>query len=80
MKDHSNMLIKAAKSVDKRIIDVEALGCWQRLKIHGMSLAQYLGEGKMEVLCQEVKSSTRIKLKMLRGKMPIALMATRTTE
>ncbi len=57
---HSNILIRAAKVVDTGVIRVEALERWQRLKIHGMSLAKYLGEGKMEVLCREIESSTGI--------------------
>ena len=65
VKDHSNMLIRAAKSVDKKVIGIEALERWQRLKVHGMSLARYLGEGKMELLCREIESSTGIQLKTL---------------
>ena len=62
---HSNILIRAAKSVDEGVVGVEALERWQRLKVHGMSLARYLGEGKMEVLCREIESSTGIQLKTL---------------
>ena len=65
VRDHSNMLIRAAKSVDEKVIDIEALERWQRLKVHGMSLARYLGEGKMELLCREIESSTGIQLKTL---------------
>ena len=50
VKDHSNMLIRAAKSIDEKVIGIEALERWQRLKVHGMSLARYLGDGKMELL------------------------------
>lgn len=28
VKDHSNMLIRVAKSVNKKVIDIEALECW----------------------------------------------------
>ena len=42
--NHSNILIRAAKAVDAGVIGVEALERWQRLKVHGMSLARYLGE------------------------------------
>ena len=45
--NHSNILIRAAKAVDAGVIGVEALERWQRLKVHGMSLGRYLGEGKM---------------------------------
>ncbi len=41
-----------------------ATKCWHRLKVHGMPLMRYLGEGKMELLCQEIKSSTGIRLKI----------------
>lgn len=61
----SNILIRAAKSVDERVIGVEAFERWQRLKVHGMSLARYLGEGKMEIVCREIESSTGIQLKTL---------------
>lgn len=61
--NHSNILIRAAKSVDEEVIWVEALERWQRLKVHGMSLARYLGEEKMKILCQEIESSTGIQLK-----------------
>lgn len=63
IRDHSNALIRAAKSVDEGVIGVEALERWQRLKVHGMPLLRYFGEGKMELLCREIESSTGIKLK-----------------
>ena len=44
----SNVLIRAAKTIDAAIVGVEILEHWQRLKVHGMSLERYLGEGKME--------------------------------
>lgn len=65
VRDHSNMLIRVAKSVDKKVIGRKALEHWQKFKVHGMPLAQYLGEGKIELLCREIKSSIRIKLKTL---------------
>ena len=61
----SNMLIRAAKSVDQAIIGVEVLEHWQRLKIHGMPLERYMNEGSMELLKREVESSTGIQLKTL---------------
>ena len=61
----SNVLIRAAKTVDEAIMEVEILEHWQRLKVHGMSLDRYLGERKMELLKQEVESSTGIQLKTL---------------
>ncbi len=63
IKEHSNMLIRAAKSIDKAVIWVEALERWQRFKMHEMPLARYLGEGKMGLLCREIQSSTGVKLK-----------------
>ena len=63
VKNHSNIIIRVAKAVDVGVIGVKALERWQRLKVHGMSLARYLGEGKMEVLCREIESSTGIQLK-----------------
>ena len=61
----SNVLIRAAKSVDQAIIGVEVLEHWQRLKIHGMPLERYLAAGSMELLKREVESSTDIQLKAL---------------
>ena len=63
IKQHSNNLIRAAKSVDEGVIGVEALERWHRLKVHGMPLLRYFGEGRMEVLSREIESSTGIKLK-----------------
>lgn len=58
--NYSNILIRAAKSIDKIVIKVDALERWQRLKIHGMLLAQYLGDEIMEILCREIESSKQI--------------------
>lgn len=44
---------------------IEILEHWQRLKVHGMPLKRYLGEGKMEVLKREVESATGIELRVL---------------
>lgn len=59
----SNLLIRAAKSVDTLVVGVEILEHWQRLKVHGMPLERYLGDGKMDLLKREVESSTGIQLK-----------------
>lgn len=63
LKTRTNVLIRAAKTVDRAVIGAEALEHWQRLKVHGMLLSRYLGEGKMELLKREVESSTGIRLK-----------------
>ncbi len=65
VKNYSNMLIQAAKSVDAGVICVEALEHWQRLKLNEISLAWYLGEGKMELICRDVELSIGIKWKTL---------------
>ena len=49
----SNMLIRAVKAVDPAVVGIEILEHWQRLKVHGMPLERYLGEGKMS--CSEEK-------------------------
>ena len=59
------MLIRVVKLVDKKVIGIETLESWQRLKVHGMSLARYLGEGKMELFSREIELSTGIQLKTL---------------
>ena len=63
--EYSTTLIRAAKSVDEGVVGVEKLERWHRLKVHGMPLMRYLGEGKMELLCREIESSTGIKLKTM---------------
>ncbi len=63
IKEHSKVLIRAAKSIDEAVIGVEALERWQRLKVHRMPLARYLREGKIELLCCEIEFSIAIKLK-----------------
>lgn len=52
-----------AKTVDGAVIGAEALERWHCLKVHGMPLERYLGEGKMELFKREVESSTGIQLK-----------------
>ena len=63
IKQYSNMLIRAAKSINKGIIEVEVLQKWHRLKVHGMPLLRYFGEEKIEILSWEIESSIEIKLK-----------------
>lgn len=63
LKKHKNILIRAAKTVDVAVIGAEALEHWYRLKVHGMPLGRYLGEGKMKLFKREVESSTGIQLK-----------------
>ncbi len=63
--EYSTTLIRAATFVDKGVVEVERLERWYRLKVHGMPLMRYLGEGKMELLCREIESSTGIKLKTM---------------
>ena len=46
VRDHSNMLIRAAKSVDEKVIGIEALERWQRLRVHGMSWRDIWEKGK----------------------------------
>ena len=63
IRDHFNALIRAAKSVDEGVIGIKTLERWQRLKIHGIPLLNYFGEGKMELLCREIESSKEIWVK-----------------
>lgn len=58
----SNVLIQAAKTIIVAIIGVEILEYWQCLKVYKMSLDKYLGDGKMELVRQEVESSSGIQL------------------
>ena len=63
VREHSNVVIRAAKYIDESVIGVEALERWQRLKVRGMPLGRYFGEGEMELLSRKIESSTGIKLK-----------------
>lgn len=65
VKDYSNMLIKAIKSVDKKIIGIKTLEYWQRLKVYKMFLVQYLEKRKINLLSQKIELSIRIQLKIL---------------
>ena len=65
MAEYSTTLIRAAKSKDKGVIEVEILERWQKLKVHRMSLVRCFEEEKMELLCREIELSTRINLKIL---------------
>ena len=59
----SNLSIRAVKAVDPAVVGIEVLQHWQRLKVHGMPLERYLGEGKMELLRREVESAMGIQFK-----------------
>lgn len=61
----SNLLIRAAKTVDDAIVRVENLEQWQRLKVYKMLLERYLGPGKLKLLRREVESSIGILLKFM---------------
>jgi hypothetical protein len=41
---YRDIIIKAARSVDKGIIDVEGHQCWERLKIHTVPRLRYMGK------------------------------------
>lgn len=49
-KNHSNILIIAVKLVNEKVMNIEALEHWRRRKVHKMSLRQYLGDRKIELL------------------------------
>lgn len=63
--NHFNILIRAAKSIDEKVIRLEVLEHLQSLKMYKISLIRYLGKGKMELFWQEIKLSIRIYLKIL---------------
>ena len=46
--------------MDAAIVGIEILEHWQGLKVHGMLLERYLGEGNMEFLKREVDILTGI--------------------
>lgn len=63
VKEHSNILIRVAKSIDEALIEVKALEYWEQFKVHRMSLARYFRKKKIERLSCKIESLTRIKLK-----------------
>ena len=46
--ERSNLLVRAAKSVDPEVVGGVILEHCQPVKVHEMPLERYLGEGKME--------------------------------
>lgn len=42
---YRDMIIKAARAVDKGIIDVEGIESWERLNIHTVPAVRYMGNG-----------------------------------
>ena len=54
LKTHTNVFIRAAKTVDAAVIGLEELEHWQCLKVYGMLLSRYLDKGKIELLRREV--------------------------
>ena len=65
MREYSTTLMSTVKFVDKRVVGVEKLEQWHRLKVYKMPLIRYLGERKIELFCREIELSTGIKLKIM---------------
>jgi len=42
---YHNIIIMAARTVDRGVVDVEENQTWERLKIHALPLVQYRGKG-----------------------------------
>jgi len=42
---YDNIIITAARKVDKGVVDVEETESWEMLKIHSVPLVQYMGKG-----------------------------------
>jgi hypothetical protein len=42
---YRHMIITAAKTVDRGVVDVEENKTWERLKIHAVPLVRYMGKG-----------------------------------
>jgi hypothetical protein len=42
---YRDVICTAARTVDKEVIDVEENECWERLKIHTVSIVRYIGKG-----------------------------------
>lgn len=63
LKTRMNILIRAPKTIEPAVKRAKVLEHWKRLKVHGMPLEKYLGEGKMELFKRGIESSTCIELK-----------------
>jgi len=55
---YRDIIIKAARSVEKVIIDVEGNESWERLKIHTILLLRYIGKGTegLQKMRQEIQA------------------------
>ena len=42
---YKDIVVTAARTVDIGVVDVEVNEVWKRLKVHGIPLARYMGEG-----------------------------------
>lgn len=60
LKTWINVLIRVTKTIDQAVIGAKTLERWHSLKVYGISLERYLGEGKIELFRWEVKFSTEI--------------------
>jgi hypothetical protein len=43
--EYRDIIITAARTVDRGVVDVEENETWQRLKIHAVPLVRYMGKG-----------------------------------
>jgi len=55
---YRDIIIKAARSVDKGIINMEGNKSWERLKIHTVRLLRYMGKGSegLQKLSEEIQA------------------------
>lgn len=51
-----------AREVDPAIIDLEKTERWRKLRVHGVALDRYLGEGGLELAQEEIELTTGISL------------------
>jgi len=58
---YRDIIMKAARSVDKVIIDVEGNESWERLKIHTVPLMRYMGKGTegLQKMKEEIQAENK---------------------
>lgn len=56
--EYAARVTAAARTLDPAIVEVEKTEKWRKLRVHGVSLDRYLGEGGLELAKQEIELMT----------------------
>lgn len=55
---HAPTVIAAVQKLDPEVTDVEKTEKWRKLRVHGVELDRYMGEGRLEVAREEIELMT----------------------